>query len=87
MVFTYDTTTAPGKCGTQESRSLGTQITYGLGISGAVVPQKFELLAEVYGYADVTGSAATNLRQWLRGTRVRGGISPVDPDPSTIGGV
>ncbi len=44
-------------CGSGDSRSLGTQLTYGLGISGAVVPQKFDLLAEVYGYADVTGSS------------------------------
>ncbi|HZS41305.1 MAG TPA: OmpA family protein [Polyangia bacterium] len=44
-------------CGSQDQRSLGTQLTYGLGISGAVVPQKFDLLAEAYGYADVTGSS------------------------------
>jgi OmpA-OmpF porin, OOP family len=44
-------------CGTGVSRSLGTQLTYGLGISGAVVPHKFDLLAEAYGYADVTGSS------------------------------
>ena len=41
--------------GTGLSRSLGTQITYGLGLSFAVVPQRFDILAEVYGYADVTG--------------------------------
>ncbi|MFI5288810.1 MAG: OmpA family protein [Polyangia bacterium] len=57
-------------CGTQLSRSLGTQMTYGLGISGAVVPQKFDLLAEVYGYADVTGSANAFPLEILAGAKV-----------------
>jgi outer membrane protein OmpA-like peptidoglycan-associated protein len=65
-----DFMTAPGKCGTQQSRSLGTQITYALGISGAVVPQKFELLAELYGYADVTGSSHAFPLEWLAGGKV-----------------
>ena len=43
--------------GTGLSRSVGTQLTYGLGLSFAVVPQRFDVLAEIYGYADVTGNA------------------------------
>jgi OOP family OmpA-OmpF porin len=41
-------------CGTQRTRALGTQVTYSLGLSYAVVPQRFDLLGELYGYADVT---------------------------------
>ncbi|MCS6914810.1 MAG: OmpA family protein [Myxococcales bacterium] len=43
-------------CGTGLSRSLGTQLTYGLAASIAVVRQRFDLLGEFYGYADVTGN-------------------------------
>jgi outer membrane protein OmpA-like peptidoglycan-associated protein len=54
------TAPAPGDpaCGTGLSRSLGTQMTVSLGISGAVVPQRFDLLAEVFSYIDVTGEAS-----------------------------
>jgi OOP family OmpA-OmpF porin len=65
-----DLMTAPGNCGTQKSRTLGTQLTYGLGISGAVVPQRFELLAEIYGYADVTGASNAFPLEWLAGGKV-----------------
>jgi OmpA-OmpF porin, OOP family len=41
------------QCGTGQSRGLGTQITYSLGLSYAVVNHKFDLVGEVYGYADV----------------------------------
>ena len=41
--------------GTGLSRSVGTQLTYGLGLSYSVVVQRFDVLAEIYGYADVTG--------------------------------
>jgi outer membrane protein OmpA-like peptidoglycan-associated protein len=61
---------APMTCGTGKSRALGTQMTYGLGISGAVVPQKFDLVAEIYGYADVTGSANAYPMEWLAGGKV-----------------
>ncbi len=44
-------------CGTGLSRSLGTQLSYGLGVSLAVVQKYVDLLGELYGYADVTGSA------------------------------
>jgi outer membrane protein OmpA-like peptidoglycan-associated protein len=65
-----DRMTAPGTCGTGQSRALGTQITYGLGISGAVVPQRFDILAELYGYADVTGSGNAFPLEWLAGAKV-----------------
>ena len=45
------------ECGTGLSRTLGTQITYGLGLSFGVVKNRLDLLAETFGYADVTGSA------------------------------
>jgi outer membrane protein OmpA-like peptidoglycan-associated protein len=57
-------------CGTGQSRSLGTQLTYGLGISGAVVPHKFDLLAEVFGYADLTGKANAYPLEGLVGAKV-----------------
>ena len=44
-------------CGTGLSRSVGTQLTYGIGASLAIVKQRFEVLGEFYGYADVTGNA------------------------------
>ncbi len=56
--------------GTGKSRSLGTQVTYSLAIAGAVVPQKFELVAEIYGYSDVTGSANAHPMEWLAGGKV-----------------
>ncbi|MFO0656816.1 MAG: OmpA family protein [Polyangia bacterium] len=46
-----------GLCGTGLSRSVGTQLTYGIGASLAIVKQRFEVLGEFYGYADVTGNA------------------------------
>jgi outer membrane protein OmpA-like peptidoglycan-associated protein len=48
---------ASNNCGTGMSRSLGTQLTYSLGAALAIVKQRFELLGEFYGYADVTGNA------------------------------
>src|SRR5262249_10159319 len=57
-------------CGTGRSRTLGTQLTYGLGLSFGVVPQKFELLGEVYGYADVTGAAAGQPLEALAAAKV-----------------
>jgi outer membrane protein OmpA-like peptidoglycan-associated protein len=59
-----------GLCGTQLSRALGTQITYGLGLSGAVVPQRFDLLLEFYGYADVTGNANAYPLEAVAGAKV-----------------
>jgi outer membrane protein OmpA-like peptidoglycan-associated protein len=63
-------TMAPMTCGTGQSRSLGTQVTYALGVSGAVVPQKLELLAELSGYADVTGSGHAFPLEWRAGAKV-----------------
>jgi len=36
-------------------RALGTQLTYGLAFAGAVVQQKFDVVLELTGYADLTG--------------------------------
>ncbi|HYL41426.1 MAG TPA: OmpA family protein, partial [Candidatus Binatus sp.] len=52
-------------CGTGQSRSLGGQLSYGLGISGSVVPQKFDVVAELYGLMGpnsfkIVGGAVTN---------------------------
>jgi outer membrane protein OmpA-like peptidoglycan-associated protein len=63
-------TMAPGTCGTGQSRSLGTQLTYGLGLSGAVVPEKLDLVAELTGYADVTGNDHGHPMEWLAGAKV-----------------
>jgi OOP family OmpA-OmpF porin len=40
-------------CGTQGVRKLGDQLTFSIGTSYAIVPNKFELIGEFYGYADV----------------------------------
>ncbi len=52
------TAPAAGQCGTGLSRTLGTQLTYSLGLSYSVVPGKFDILGELYGYADLTGAKA-----------------------------
>jgi OmpA-OmpF porin, OOP family len=59
-----------GVCGTGQSRSLGTQLTYGLGLSGAVVPGKLDLLLEIFGYSDLTGSSNAYPLEWLAGGKV-----------------
>ena len=41
-------------CGTQQSRTLGMQITYGLGVSYAAIKEKLDLLAELYGAVGFT---------------------------------
>ncbi|HUS64151.1 MAG TPA: OmpA family protein [Kofleriaceae bacterium] len=64
------TTQPPMTCGTGQARTLGTQLTYGLGLSGAVVPQRFELLLELYGQADLTGAANAFPLEWLAGGKV-----------------
>jgi OmpA-OmpF porin, OOP family len=65
-------TPTPGDaaCGTGLGRTLGTQFTYGLGVAFAVVPQKFELVGELYGYADVTGSTAGHPLEGLIAAKV-----------------
>jgi OmpA-OmpF porin, OOP family len=57
-------------CGTQQTRALGSQLTYGLGASYAIVPQKFDLLGELYGYADVTGEATGHPLEGLLAAKV-----------------
>jgi outer membrane protein OmpA-like peptidoglycan-associated protein len=44
-----------GGCGTGVARALGTQLTYGVGLAYAVVPQRFDLVGEIAGGADLTG--------------------------------
>jgi outer membrane protein OmpA-like peptidoglycan-associated protein len=63
---------APGSpaCGTQATRAVGTQLTYGLGLSYALVPQKLELVGEVFGYADVTGQASASPLEGLAALKV-----------------
>jgi outer membrane protein OmpA-like peptidoglycan-associated protein len=52
--------TTMGACGTGLERSVGTQLTYGIGASLTAYkgnPFAVDLLGEFYGYADVTGNA------------------------------
>jgi outer membrane protein OmpA-like peptidoglycan-associated protein len=71
LTSTGTTFAAPGTlCGTGRSRSLGSQLTYGLGLSYAVVPQKFDILGELYGYADLTGSTAGHPLEGLLALKV-----------------
>ncbi len=44
-------TGSDGICGTGQSRSVGHQVTYGLGASYGVVKDRFDVVAEVYGAA------------------------------------
>jgi outer membrane protein OmpA-like peptidoglycan-associated protein len=67
---TMHTAPAPNMCGTLRSRSLGTQLTYGFGISFAVVPQRFDILGELYGYADLTGAKAGHPLEGLLAIKV-----------------
>jgi OmpA-OmpF porin, OOP family len=48
-------TDEPG-CGTGLARELGTQLTWSLGASYAIVPHRFDLVAEVFGAHDLTGA-------------------------------
>jgi outer membrane protein OmpA-like peptidoglycan-associated protein len=43
------------RCGTQQTRALGTQLTYGVALSFAVVPQRLELIGEAFGAVELTG--------------------------------
>ncbi len=44
-----------GACGTGLTRALGTQLTYSLGASWALVPQRFDLVGELFGAVDLSG--------------------------------
>ncbi|MCU1277473.1 MAG: OmpA/MotB domain protein [bacterium] len=57
-------------CGTQQTRSLGSQLTYGLGVSYAIVPAKFDLVGELFGYADVSGQASASPLEGLLAAKV-----------------
>jgi OOP family OmpA-OmpF porin len=63
---------APGSsaCGTQQTRSLGSQLTYGLGLSYALVPQRFELVGEAYGYIGLGGQASASPLEGLLAAKV-----------------
>jgi outer membrane protein OmpA-like peptidoglycan-associated protein len=63
---------APGSgvCGTQQTRSLGSQFTYGLGLSYAVVPAKFDLVGELFGYADISGQSSASPLEGLLAMKV-----------------
>ncbi|HEX4461208.1 MAG TPA: OmpA family protein, partial [Polyangia bacterium] len=63
---------APGSsaCGTQETRALGSQLTYCLGLAYALVPQRFELVAEAYGYVGLGGPAAASPLEGLVAAKV-----------------
>ena len=74
VMFTGGMGTAPSpgdpSCGTQLSRALGSQLTYGLGLSFAVVPQKFDLVGEAFGYADLTGVSTGSPLEGLLAAKV-----------------
>ena len=57
-------------CGTQQTRALGSQLTYGLGLAFAVVPQRFELIGEAFGYVEVTGEATGHPLEGLLAAKV-----------------
>ncbi len=57
-------------CGTGLSRSIGTQLTYGLGIAAGLVKDRLDLMAEIYGYADVTGQQKATPLEVLGGLKV-----------------
>jgi OmpA-OmpF porin, OOP family len=57
-------------CGTGASRSLGSQLTYGLGASYAIVPAKFDIVGEVFGYGDLAGRASASPLEGLLAAKV-----------------
>jgi outer membrane protein OmpA-like peptidoglycan-associated protein len=63
---------APGAaaCGTQQTRSLGSQLTYSLGMSYAIVPAKLDLIGELFGYADVSGQPSASPLEGLLAAKV-----------------
>jgi outer membrane protein OmpA-like peptidoglycan-associated protein len=54
--YPVDDYTKGGFCGTGKSRTLASQLTYGVGAALAVWPGRLELLGEIYGYADFAGN-------------------------------
>jgi outer membrane protein OmpA-like peptidoglycan-associated protein len=59
-----------GTCGTGLSRSLGTQLTYSLGVAYGVVPQRFDLVGELFGAADLTGGNSGHPLELLAAAKV-----------------
>src|SRR5262249_53609249 len=57
-------------CGTGRTRSVGSQLTLSLGVSFAIVPQKFDILGELYSYVDLTGQTANSPLEGLLAIRV-----------------
>ena len=56
--------------GTGLTRSLGQQLTYGLGASYAVIKEKFDLLGELYGAAALDGASNAYPLEALVGAKV-----------------
>jgi outer membrane protein OmpA-like peptidoglycan-associated protein len=63
-------TCAGAGAGTGQSRSLGHQLTYGLGASYAVVKDRFDVVGEVYGAAGLDGAANSFPLEGLLGAKV-----------------
>ncbi len=59
-----------GACGTGRSRTVGSQLTYSLGMSFAVVRDRFDLVGELYGMADLTGAKADSPLEGLLAIKV-----------------
>jgi OmpA-OmpF porin, OOP family len=57
-------------CGTQQTRALGSQLTYGLGASYAIVPAKLDLIGELFGYGDLSGQASASPLEGLLAAKV-----------------
>ncbi len=57
-------------CGTGRSRSVGTQLTYSLGMSFSVVKDRFDLVGELFGMADLTGAKADSPLEGLLAIKV-----------------
>ncbi|MCS6911876.1 MAG: OmpA family protein, partial [Myxococcota bacterium] len=60
----------PGPCGTGRSRSLGSQLTYGLAVAIAAVPSRLDLVGEIYGYAGLTGARSSYPVEGVGGVRL-----------------
>jgi outer membrane protein OmpA-like peptidoglycan-associated protein len=57
-------------CGTDRTRRVGSQLTLSLGLSYAIVPQKFDILGELYSYVDLTGESTNHPLEGLLGIKV-----------------
>jgi outer membrane protein OmpA-like peptidoglycan-associated protein len=64
------TAAAPMSCGTGAARALASQLTYGLGLAVALVPQKLELIGEAFGAVDVGGNATGSPLEGLIAAKV-----------------